>query len=380
MILNSSTIEQTIDRDERAFFHKELVIVRAAEEPRSGEQRAPVASSQRRGSVLPEAGVPLAMIRKRPPGVEKTIAPVVLVHGYGQNRYAWHLPSRSLFNYLARAGFDVFNLELRGHGRSRHLGAHPPRHVATFVEHDLPAAIEEVQRLSGDRPVFLVGHSLGGLVSYATAAKLGRKIAGVATLGSPYQFTKGSLTLRALGSLMLAVDQRVHLGHGALDLKPLSETMRLLRGFIESPVFPLPIRGFAPKSLEPAVLGQHMALAMDAGSVAVMRNLFLSAAESRRGGHCLGELTGYADEFESLDLPLLVIAGTLDDLAPPASVEPAYLRSRSSDKTYRAFPRGHMDLLVGRDCPQTIWPLLLSWLLRRAKRLQRSDVPETIAS
>jgi pimeloyl-ACP methyl ester carboxylesterase len=375
MILHSSTVEQTIDRDERALFHKELVIVRAASEPDPSARPKP----PRPGSVLPDEGVPLAMIRKRVPRQARTIASVVLVHGYGQNRYAWHLPSRSLFNYLAKAGFDVFNLELRGHGRSRHLGAHPPRHVSTYVEHDLPAAIEEVQRLSGDRPVFLVGHSLGGLVSYATAAKLGRKIAGVATLGSPYQFTKGSLALRAVGSLMLAVDQRVHLGHGALDLKPLSETMRLLRGFIESPIFPLPIRGFAPKSLEPTVLGQHMALAMDVGSVAVMRNMFLSAAEARRGGHCLGELTGYADEFESLDLPLLVVAGTLDDLAPPASVEPAYLRSHSSDKTYRAFPRGHMDLLVGKDCPQTIWPLLLSWLLRRAKRLGRSEVPEIVA-
>ncbi|HTJ81205.1 MAG TPA: alpha/beta fold hydrolase [Polyangiaceae bacterium] len=348
MILNSTVIEQTIDRDERARFDKDLVVVRAPNG--TGE------------------GTPLAMIRKRLHGIKRTLAPVVLIHGYGQNRYAWHLPSRSFFNYLAKAGFDVFNLELRGHGRSRHLGAHPPRDPALFVEEDVPAALAEVSRLSGGRPIYLVGHSLGGLIAYASAAANPEHVAGVVTLGSPYQFTRGSLSLKLFSKVMLAFDQRVHLGHGALELKPLSETMRLLRGFIESPIFPIPIRGFAPKSLEPNILGQHMALAMDTGSISVLRQLFLSAAEARAGGHCLGELTGYADEFEALDLPLLVIAGGKDDLAPPASVEPAYHRSRSTDKTYRCFPRGHIDLLAGRDCPQTIWPLVASWLSARVRR------------
>ncbi|HVY48917.1 MAG TPA: alpha/beta fold hydrolase, partial [Minicystis sp.] len=102
------------------------------------------------------------MVRKRAAANDGgTLAPVLLVHGYGQNRYAWHLPSRSFSNYLARAGFDVYNLDLRGHGRSRHLGAQRPRHVSEFVREDVPTALEEVQRLSGGRPVFYVGHSLG---------------------------------------------------------------------------------------------------------------------------------------------------------------------------------------------------------------------------
>lgn len=350
MILNSTVVEQTIDRDERARFDKDLVVVRA------------------RGPSAPTDGVPLAMIRKRLAGQRETLAPVVLIHGFGQNRYAWQLPSRSLFNYLAKGGFDVFNLELRGHGRSRHLGAHPPRRPTVFVEEDLPAAIDEVERLSGGRPVYLIGHSLGGLIAYAAAARLGDRVAGVVSIGSPYQFTRGSLTLSLVSSLMVALDRRVHLGHGALELKALSEAMRLLRGFIESPIFPLPIRGFAPRSIEPKILSQHMSLAMDTGSVSVLRHMFLSAAEARTGGRCLGDLSGYAEGFEALAVPLLVIAGDKDDLAPPASVEPAYLRSRSTDKTYRTFPRGHIDLLAGRDSPETIWPLILSWLSARVRR------------
>src|SRR3954467_9950183 len=141
MILNRTQVEQTIDRDQRALFTKELVLLRARS--KSGSE------------------IPLAMVRKRRASAGETRAPVLLIHGYGQNRYAWHLPSRSFSNHLAQAGFDVFNLDLRGHGRSRHLGAHRPTHVTDYVSEDVPAAVEEVQRISGQRPVYYVGHSMG---------------------------------------------------------------------------------------------------------------------------------------------------------------------------------------------------------------------------
>ncbi|MGK3997434.1 alpha/beta fold hydrolase [Sorangium sp. So ce1024] len=376
MILHQSQVEQTVDRDERDRFIKELVVVRV----RSTAVDVAPASRGIEGARAPggedpvvdrEAAVhdvPLAMIRKRSARLRSTVASVLLIHGYGQNRYIWHLPSRSFSNYLARAGFDVFNLDLRGHGRSRHLGARRPGHVTDFVREDVPAAIEEVRRISGPRPVYLIGHSLGGLISYATAPTMGDAVGGIVTLGSPYLFTHGSRALALLGRLMLTVDRRVPLGQGALALSAWGEPFRLVRAFVESPIFPLPIRGFVPGSMETRVLTQHMSLAMDSGSITVLRNMFLDAAASRKSGHHMGSLFGYARAFEGLDLPLLVVAGAFDDLAPPASVKPAYDFSRSSDKTYREFPRGHLDIVVGRDAPLTVWPLIEAWLKTRVRR------------
>jgi hypothetical protein len=51
-------------------------------------------------------------------------------------------------------------------------------------------------------------------------------------------------------------------------------------------------------------------------------------------------------------------------------VKPAYERSRSSDKTYREFPLGHIDMVLGRDAPFTVWPALRTWLEARAERLR----------
>ena len=97
MILQGRNVTQVIDRAATATFRKEIVVTGGP--------------------------VPLAMVRKRVAHRDGTLAPLLLVHGFGQNRYAWHLPARSFANHLAMSGFDVFNVELRGHGRSRMLGA-----------------------------------------------------------------------------------------------------------------------------------------------------------------------------------------------------------------------------------------------------------------
>jgi pimeloyl-ACP methyl ester carboxylesterase len=336
LILHGRIVEQRIDRDEVRSFRKEIVV--------TGSR------------------VPLAMVRKRATqGEGGTRAPVLLVHGFGQNRYAWHLPARSFANHLAAAGFDVFNLDLRGHGRSRHFGARRCGGVEDYVREDLPAAIDEVQALSGKRPVWVVGHSLGGLVGYASAPRLDGAVAGLVSIGSPYDFTRGSLTLGALSMLFRAL-ALAPVPNAPLPLAPIGLGMRIFRRFAESPLYPIPLRGWHAGALEPHVLEQHLRMAFDRAALAEMRDMFEWAVQGRFGG---AEFD-YVERFEALDVPLLVLAGANDDLAPPASVRPGFTRSRARDKTYRVLPLGHIDLLVGRDAPLMTWSLVTKWLAKRA--------------
>jgi len=339
VILHERIVEQVVDRDERRAFRKAIVVT-------GGE-------------------VPLAMVRKRAADAGAdggARAPVLLVHGFGQNRYAWHLPARSFANHLAAAGFDVFNLDLRGHGRSRHFGARRCRGVEDYVREDLPAAVEEVQSLSGGRPVWILGHSLGGLVAYAAApTTLDGAVAGIVSIGAPYHFTRGSLTLGAATLLFRALGG-APLPNASLPLGPIGLTMRTIRRFAESPLYPFPLRGWHAGACEPHVLEQHLRLAFDRAALAEMRDLFDWAAQRRLGGR----ESDYVERFEAMDLPLLVVAGGNDDLAPPPSVRPGFARSRARDKTYRVLPLGHIDLLVGRDAPLMTWSLVTGWLRARA--------------
>ena len=347
MILNQKIVEQSVDRADKGRFVKELVLV--------------------------DGAVPLAMVRKRAaarsgdPG--GTRATVVLIHGYGQNRYAWHLPMRSVTNFLARAGYDVFNLELRGHGRSAHLGASRPLTPADYVREDVPAALDEVLSHTGGRPVFLVGHSLGGLVSYAVAPRAKGAVAGVVSIGSPYHFCHGARNLARLGALLQLLDRKLEIFEGdpAMELRLVGELVRSFRTFVESPLYPLPFRGYHPLNIERDVLSAHMSLAMDMGSIRVMREMFRWAKERQGRIDMAGGIDGFGEPFEAMrETPLLVVAGGHDDLAPPEGVRTAFDRSRALDKTYRVVPAGHIDLLVGRDAARTTWPILEAWLGRRA--------------
>jgi polyhydroxyalkanoate synthase len=351
LILHGRITEQVIDRGERGAFRKEILIT--------------------------PGKVPLSIVRKRwagPPhermhikiagGGADSQAVVLLVHGFGQNRYAWHLPSRSLANHLARAGFDVYNLDLRGHGRSRALGGKRSVGVFDYVDEDLPAAVKEVQRHVGGRRVFLVGHSLGGLVSYAAAPGLNDAVAGIVTIGSPYHFTRGSPSLTAISYVLGAVARSKGMPRGVpIHLAPWGMLLKATRRFAESGLNPIPLRGWSVGGLEPHVLEEHLRLAFDRAGVGEMLDMFEWASDKR----FFGVASDYGERFERLDVPLLVVAGSSDDLAPPASVRPAFSRSRSSDKRYEIVPLGHIDLLVGRDAPLITWPLVSRWIAERAE-------------
>jgi polyhydroxyalkanoate synthase len=337
VILSRRIVDQAIDTGFSGTFLKELVVV--------------------------DGPVPLAMVRKRLLATaERTRGSVLLIHGFGQNRYAFHLPARSFSAYLAHAGFDVYNLDLRGHGRSRHMGARRPTSIVDYVTHDMPAAIEEIRRHNGGQPVFLVGHSLGGLVSYFSAPALGDAVNGIATIGSPYHFTRGSFSLRAIGRFFRMMEL-LHVPHRnpGIPLKPVSAFMRMIRPVADSRAYLFPLRGWHRGATEAHVLDQHLKLAFDRAGLAELRNMF-DFANAKRFGSVARDFMG---RFEKHDVPLLVIAGENDDLAPPKSVEPGYRASGSTDKRYRTLPLGHIDLLCGREARKLTWSLVREFIDKR---------------
>jgi pimeloyl-ACP methyl ester carboxylesterase len=234
--------------------------------------------------------------------------------------------------------------------------------VDEYVSEDLPIAIEEILSHTNKRPPFLVGHSLGGLICYAASPRLGGAVAGVTSIGSPYHFARGSLSLQAIGVFFDAL-RRVGVPHVGVPvpLYPVGAFIRTIRRVADSPFYPIPIRGWHAGALEPHVLDQHLRLAFDRAGIAELRSMFEWGTQKRFGGTA----QDYVERFESMDLPLLVVSGSNDDLAPPASVRPAFERSRSRDKTYRSVPLGHIDLLVGRDAPLSTWPLVANWIEKR---------------
>ena len=111
----------------------------------------------------PDPSVELALTRLGLPGREQRGAPVILVHGSFSNRRFWYSPKAiGLGPYLARAGFDVWIPEMRGHGLSPRNLDYSRNSVAAYARFDLPAIAAFVVEQSGQAPHW-IGHSLGGI-------------------------------------------------------------------------------------------------------------------------------------------------------------------------------------------------------------------------
>lgn len=341
MIVERVLVKQRIDRASEALFDKERLATRGPH--------------------------PLNVVRKRLSGASETRAAVLLVHGFGQNRYTWHLPSRSFVNYLAANGMDVFNVDLRGHGLSLIRGTRAVNSIDEYVRQDLPAAVDAALRHSGKRQVFIVGHSLGGLVAYAGAGAVSPSIAGIVTIGSPYHFARGSKALSALAKishnmLRFGGPLKEWVKAAPLPIGAIGTMLRHGRRLSDSALYPLPIRAWHRDACEPHVIEEHLRLAFDRASLAEGVRLLEWSKDKRFGG----DRHRYDVAFEALDVPLLVIAGSRDDLAKPEGVRAGYEKSRSRDKTLVSFPLGHIDLIMGRDAHVTTWSTVLRWITARS--------------
>jgi alpha-beta hydrolase superfamily lysophospholipase len=104
-------------------------------------------------------------------------AVVALVHGLAeyQGRYA-HVVAA-----LGAAGYDVHMVDLAGHGRSGGfpglVGGHDD-----WVD-DVSALVDQARRNAGERPLFLIGHSLGALVSATYVARHPDSVEGLVLSG-----------------------------------------------------------------------------------------------------------------------------------------------------------------------------------------------------
>jgi len=110
------------------------------------------------------------------PEVDGGKAVAVLVHGWGSS----HGRMTLLAEPLLRAGYPVFLFDVRHHGESPEA----PFVTARHFRDDIGAAAREVKSAYPDRPLVLVGHSMGGSAAILAVAE-GAPVEGLVTIAAP---------------------------------------------------------------------------------------------------------------------------------------------------------------------------------------------------
>ncbi|WP_114227420.1 MULTISPECIES: alpha/beta hydrolase [Sphingomonas] len=233
-------------------------------------------------------------------------ASLVLCHGF--NAHGGHyLRAGEAF---ADAGLAVTALDLRGRGRSEGERFYIDN-ISEYVA-DLSAAIEWARCRHPDLPVFVLGHSAGGVtvVSYAL----------------DYQDRIAGLVCESFAFRVFAPDVALKLLEGASHLTPHLHVLKLkMEDFSRDPEW------VASLLADPLTKDEVQPVA----SVAALAR----AAER------------FEQEFGRITLPVLILHGTADKAARPDGSEQFHREASSTDKTLRLYEGHFHDLLndLGRE-------------------------------
>jgi pimeloyl-ACP methyl ester carboxylesterase len=121
--------------------------------------------------------------------------PVLIVPGYGMNSFifSWHPHGLSLEGYLARAGFEVWRVDLRGQGGARSVGGGDVYGLEDLAVTDLGATLDAVldRTRTGASRVDVLGASLGGTIMFAhMVLNPSHVIGATVALGSPVRWVE----------------------------------------------------------------------------------------------------------------------------------------------------------------------------------------------
>jgi len=304
----------------------------------------------------------------------RRVEPVILCHGLGANRFDMDFDDEtSLALYLARRGFPVYNLELRGRGYSRSGRLVPGHGFDDYIRYDVPDTIAFVREHSGCDRVHWVGHSMGGLVIYAHLARCpDAPLRSAVTIASPVRLNFPGWLRRILKPIARC--------------PWLPPVLQARASFLLAPLvghlYPRPFRvllnpdNTAPHRVREAVA--NLASDISGGELRHFARLAATGRFESEDG-CFDYRRGMA----SIRTPVLALAGSADLMATPAAVFEGFSSLGSPLKEFRVVGRatgetadfGHGDLLIGERVQDAVFAPVTEWLATVRDRSEKVPPP-----
>ena len=246
---------------------------------------------------------------------------VVISHGLNAHSglYEWAAQQ------FTASGFAVYALDHRGRGRSEGERFFV-RKFADWTQ-DLATFIEFVKAREPGRPVYLLGHSAGGVIACVYALEHQDEIAGLICEDFAYQVPGPEIALAIV--------------KGVSHIAPRAHVLKLKNEDF---------------SRDPAVVAALNADPLIAGESQPSETV----AELVRADQLL------AKSFGRITLPVLILHGTADKVTKPSGSQEFYEKAGSSDKTLKLY-EGHFHDLLADVGKQQVMADIQAWIDARLK-------------
>lgn len=236
----------------------------------------------------------------------------------------------SLIRELNLRGLSVYGHDHVGHGRSTGLRAYFPT-FRTLVE-DLLTHIRTIDKRDGlttnNKPIFLIGHSLGGTVAIIAARDYPQMFAGIATSSAATEPPANMFGI--VGRIQSALSGITSI------LIPTAELVTM------------------PKSL-------------DADLQAVFDSDPLNTScgiRARVGREILNTYANISETAHTIITPFLSSSGELDTIVNPQAAKRFFENASSTDKTYIP-AKGRWHNMFGEAGREEIWSTYSDWIDNR---------------
>lgn len=242
---------------------------------------------------------------------------VVLIHGLNSHSGYY----QSFAEQLNNTNFDVYAIDLVGRGNSEGERYYIPDYN-TVVE-DIDQLVNIAKNANPSLPVFLLGHSAGGVFASVYAVKYQHKLKGLISESFAFQVPAPDFALA---------------------------TLKFLANFIpHTRVVQLKNEDFSRDKTVVAAMNNDPLLANEKQPTKTMQQLVLAAAYLKK-------------EMPNITLPLLILHGTKDNATKPSGSQYYYDNAASQDKTLKLYQGHYHDLLNDLD-KEVVVKDILNWLV-----------------